>query len=94
MVKNVHKFQQSFHLIFFGPRCSSAHVDAAVVTDVAWSVHLSVTIVSPAKTAESIEMPSGLWIPVAQGTMYCTGVQIFPCEGAILRGKGATHCKL
>ena len=29
-----------------------------------WSVGLSVTIVSPAKTAEPIEMPFGLWIPV------------------------------
>jgi len=33
-----------------------------IVTDgVAWSVGLSVTIVSPAKTAKPIEMPFGLW---------------------------------
>jgi len=32
-----------------------------IVTDrVAWSVGLSVTLVSPAETAEPIEMPSGL----------------------------------
>jgi len=41
-----------------------------IVTDqVAWSVCrsvcLSVTIVSPAKTAELIEMPFGLWILVS-----------------------------
>jgi len=37
-----------------------------IVTDrgVAWSVYLSVTLVSPAKTAEPIEMPFGLrtWV--------------------------------
>jgi len=32
-----------------------------IVTDVAWSVGLYVTIVSPAKTAEPIEMPFKLW---------------------------------
>jgi len=44
-----------------------------IVTDVvAWSVGLSVTIVSPAKTAEPIEMPFGLrtGLESAQGTMY------------------------
>ena len=36
-----------------------------IVTDqVAWSVGLSVTLVSPAKTAEPIEMPFGLWTQV------------------------------
>jgi len=36
-----------------------------IVTDgVAWSVGLSVTIVIPAKTAEPIKMPFGLWILV------------------------------
>jgi len=39
-----------------------------IVTDgVAWSVCLSVMIVSPAKKAELIEMPFGWW---AYGTMY------------------------
>jgi len=33
-----------------------------IITDrVAWSVGLSITLVSPAKTAEPIEMPFGLW---------------------------------
>jgi len=36
-----------------------------ILTDrVAWSVGLSVTLVSPAKTAEPIEMPFGLWTQV------------------------------
>jgi len=35
------------------------------ITDrAAWSVGLSVTLVSPAKTAQPIEMPFGLWTPV------------------------------
>jgi len=38
-----------------------------VVNDrVVWSVCLSVTLVSPAKTAEPIEMPFGLWTRVDQ----------------------------
>jgi len=49
-----------------------------VTNRVAWSVDLSVdlsvglsiTLVSPAKTAESIEMPFGLWVQmVTQGIM-------------------------
>jgi len=36
-----------------------------IVTDrVAWSVGLSVIAVSPAKTAEPIEMPFGIWTRV------------------------------
>jgi len=37
---------------------------------VSWSGGRSVTIVSPAKTAESIEMPFGLWTQWVLGTMY------------------------
>jgi len=41
-----------------------------VIDQVAWSVGLSVTLVSPAKTAEPIEVLFGLRIWWAQGTMY------------------------
>jgi len=42
-----------------------------IVTDrVAWSVGLSVTLVSPAKMDEAIELPFGLRIRVGRGTMY------------------------
>jgi len=45
-----------------------------IVTDptdrVAWCVGLSVTRVSPAKTADSIEMPFGLKTQERQGSMY------------------------
>jgi len=57
-----------------------------VVTDrVAWSVGLSVsrsvTIVSPAETAEPIAMPFGLWTRVGPGK-----------RGNF--GKGTAHCKV
>jgi len=60
-----------------------------IVTDrIAWS--LSVAAVSPAKTAESIEMPFGLWARMGPSNHVLEGVQIPPPprEGAILRGKG------
>jgi len=42
-----------------------------IITDqVAWSVGWSVTLVSPAKTAELIEMLFGLRTLVGQGTMF------------------------
>jgi len=43
----------------------------SIVRDpVAWSVCRSVTLVSPTKTAEPIEMPFGLRTGWAKGTMY------------------------
>jgi len=50
-------------LLFFRPHRSTAYVDAAYCyrpsSMVFWSVGLSVTLVSPAKTAAPIEMPFG-----------------------------------
>jgi len=52
----------------------TVHVDAVYCyrpsSVVCLSVGRSVTLVSPAKTAEPIEMPFGLRIRVGQGTMY------------------------
>jgi len=69
-----------------------------IVTDrVAWSVGrsvgLSVTLVSPAKTAEPIEMPFGLRTRVSPRNHVLDGVQILPWLGAILRGKGRSIVK-
>ena len=47
-------------------------------------------IVSPAKTAEPIEMPFGLWTPVGPRNHTLDGPDS-PMEGAILRGEGAAH---
>jgi len=45
-------------------------MQAIVTYRVAWSVGLSVTLVSPAKTAEPIEMPFRRRTRMGQGTMY------------------------
>ena len=66
-----------------------------VVKDgVAWSVGRSVTVVSPAKTAEPIDMPFGLWSWVGQRNLL-GGVQILTREAAILTGVWPIeqHCK-
>jgi len=53
---------------------------SVVIDGVAWSVGLSVglfvTIVSPAKTAEPIDMPFGLWTGVGPRNHVLVGVQI------------------
>ena len=65
----------------------------SVVTDrVAWSVGqsvcLSVTLVSPAKTAEPIKMPFELRTWVDPVNHVLDGGPDPPWEGTILRGKG------
>jgi len=69
-----------------------------IVTDgVARSVGLfvgqSVTVVSPAKKAESIKLLFGLRTWVGPGTMYQMGVQI-PMGRGNLKGKGVARCKV
>ena len=67
-----------------------------IVTDavvVGLSVGLSVTIVSPAKTAEPINMPFGSWTRVGPTNHVLDGHSDPPYEGAVLRGTKA-QCKL
>jgi len=60
------------------------------VTDrVAWSVCLSVTAVSPAKTAQPIEMPFGLRARVGSRNHVLDGGPDPPWEGAIFGERGA-----
>jgi len=67
----------------------------AVVTDrVVWAVGLSVTLVSPAKTAEPIEMPFRLRTLVSPGNHVLDVGPDPPWEWAILRVEGASHCKV
>jgi len=69
----------------------------SIVTDrVAWSVGLSVsvTLVTPTKTAEAIDMLFGLRTPVVPGNHVLDRGPDPPWEGAIFRGKGASNCKL
>jgi len=48
-------------------------------------------IVSPAKTAEPVEMPFGFWTQVGPANHGMIGVQITACEGAVL---GERICQL
>jgi len=51
-------------------------VEAIVTDQVAWSVCHFVTVLSPAKTAEAIEMPFGLRTRVGPKNHVLDGVQI------------------
>jgi len=57
------------------------------------SVGWSVTLVSPAKTAESIQMPLGLRTQVGPGNHVLDGVQI-PMGRGNFEGKGTSRCKV
>jgi len=65
-----------------------------VRSSVGRSVCLSVTIVSPAKTAEPIEMLFGMWTRVDSMNHVFDGIQIPPREEAILWREMASHCKV
>jgi len=69
-----------------------------IVTDgAAWSVgrsaSLSATIVSPAKTAEPIDMPFGMWTWVGPKNCVLDGVQIPDGKGQF-EGGGAAKFKV
>jgi len=61
---------------------------------VAWSVCRSVTVVSSAKMAQPIKILLGLRTRVGAGNHVLDGRLHPPWEEAILRGKGAAHCKV
>jgi len=48
---------------------------------------------SPAKTAEPIEMPFEVWTRVGPRNHVLDGGPDPPCEGAILKGKGQSNVK-
>ena len=50
-------------------------------------------IISPAKRPNQLRCRLGCGLTWAQRTVYYIVVQIPPYKGAILRGKGAAHCK-
>ena len=94
------------HLLFIiRPHRSTVYLDAAhcylpsiawSCLSVCWSVSLSVcrsvTVVSPAKTAEPIKMPFRIMSCVDKGNHILDGVQMLPREGALL-GECMAHCK-
>jgi len=84
------------------PHRSTTYVDtvycyrpnSVVCLSVCMSVCLSHQM-SPAKMAEPIEMPFGLMTWVGPGNHVLDGGPEIPLwELAILRGKGASHCKV
>ena len=65
-----------------------------IVTDgVELSVCQSVTIVNPAKTAEMIEMPFGLWTRVGPRNHVLDGESRSSMRRGNFEGKGADHGK-
>ena len=57
-------------LVVVRPHRSTSYMRPIATDGEAWSVGLSVTILSPAKTAGPIEMSFGMWTCVGQGTIY------------------------
>jgi len=82
-------------LLFIRPHRSTAYVDAAYsYRPSSMSVGLSVTLVSPAKTAALIELPFGLRTWVGPGNHVLHGVQIPHEKGQMFGGEWASHCKV
>jgi len=63
-------------------------VTDGIVWSVCLSVSLSVTIMSPAKTAELIEAPFGLWTQMGPRNHVLDEGPDPPWNGAVLGGKG------
>jgi len=69
-------------------------IDAAYCYQPSSVVCWSVTLVSPAKTAEPIEMPFGLRTRVGPGNHVLDGGPDPPWNGQFWGGKAASHCKV
>jgi len=81
-------YVSTFDIIIIMLHHHTAHVDAAYCYRlVAWSVGLSLTVVSCAKTAEPTEMPFGLWAWMGPQNHILDGGSDSPWEEAMLRGK-------
>ena len=59
---------------YYQPHRSTTYVDAAYCYQPSSVICRSVTLVSPAKTAESIEMPFGLWARMGPRNHVLDGV--------------------
>ena len=85
-------------LVIIRPHRSTTYVDGAycyrLSSMVCQSVCWSVTLVSPAKTSEPIEMLFGLRTQVGPGNHVLDGVQIPHGKGQFFWGKGASRCKV
>ena len=64
------------------------NTDMAICFFLAWLVCLSVTIVSPAKRAEPVVMPFGMWTWMGPRNHVLDVGPDPPCEGAVFWGGG------
>jgi len=74
--------QQNKLVLLITPHRRTTYADATYCYTrdrVAWPVVLSLTVVSPPKTDEPIEMSFGLWTRVGQGSMYYAGCTLHTC---------------
>jgi len=76
------------------PHHSTSYVDVAYCYRRGSVVCLSVTLLSPAKTAQPIEIPFELKTRVGLRNHVLDEVHIRSWEGAILIGRGASHRKV
>jgi len=76
------------------PHHNTTYIDATYCYRLSSMVCQSLTLVSPAETAEPIEMAFGLRTEVVPGNHVLDGGPNPPWEGAILRGKEGSHCKV
>jgi len=74
--------------------CSTTYIYAAYCYRPSSEVCRYVTLVSPAKTAEPIEMPFGLRTLVGPGNHVLDGVQIPHEKGQFLGEKRESYCKV
>jgi len=84
----LHPIPHTLHI--FTPYRSTTYVHTSHCYQPNTIVGLSVTLVSPAKTALAIKLSFGLRTPVGPRNHVLHGAQISPWEGAILRGNGRT----
>ena len=78
-------------VVIVRPHYSTTYVDAACCYRPSRVVCLSL-VVSPAKTAEPIEMSFGLWTRMGPRNHVLDGDPDSWWKGVILREEGAAHC--
>ena len=82
-------------LVVIRPHRNTTYVDAAYLTDrVAWSVGLSVTLVSPAKNLHRSSCRLGCGLGWARESCIRWGSRSPHGKGQLFGGEWASHCKI
>jgi len=83
------------HFLILSDRITrTTYVDALYCYRPSSVICLSVTLVSPAKTAETIEMPFGLRTQVGPGNHALDGGPDLPKGRGNFEGEKASHCEV